>query len=159
MITRKHVVPLVVLAVLFTATAATAGTGLFGGVNFPTGSFNSGAKTGWNAGGYYLVEMMPIVDIGVTAAYSDFGSEISGTSPNAWEFEALGQLKVLFLKGYLGMGVANYRPLAGSRTTKLAWQIGVSAQIAMLEGRFGYHQIPGDNGSINWLSLSAGLTF
>lgn len=156
---RMRVLPLVILATLLTATAAVAGTGLFGGVNFPTGDFNSGAKTGWNLGGYHVVEMMPIVDIGVTAGYSDFGSEISDRSLNAWEFEALGQLKIAFLKGYLGMGVANYRPMVGDRETKLAWQMGVSAQLAMLEGRLGYHQVPVDGGSINWMSLSAGLLF
>lgn len=159
MIDRKVLLPLVFLIVLFTGTAATAETGLFGGVNFPTGDFNNGAKTGWNAGGYYTVELATILDVGVTAGYSDFGSEGTGKSPNAWEFEGIGQLKILFLKGYLGMGVANYRAPDDKRKTKLAWQMGVAAQIAILEGRLGYHQVPVDGGSINWLSLTAGIVF
>jgi hypothetical protein len=157
---RKPLAPIVFLMLLFTATTATAGTGLFGGVNFPTGDFNDGAKTGWNVGGYYTLDMAAVLDIGLTAGYTDFGSESSGKSPNAWEIQGIGHLKVLFLKGYLGMGVANYRsPLADKRKTKLAWQMGVCAQIAVLEARLGYHQIPGDNDSVNWISLSAGVTF
>jgi len=156
---RIAVLLYVFLAALSTATTATAETSIFGGVNFPTGDFNSGANTGWNVGGYYTLEMATILDIGVTAGYSDFGSENSAKSSNAWELQGLGQLKILFLKGYLGMGVANYRASDDKRKTKLAWQMGVSAQIAILEGRLGYHQVPVDGGSINWLSLSAGVVF
>ena len=159
MIIRKSVLPMVLMIALLTTSTAAAETGLFAGVNFPTGNFDNGAKTGWNAGGYYTLELMPIVDIGLTVAYSDFGSESSNNSLNVWEFEGLGQLKILFLKGYLGLGVANYNSLFDGRKTKLAWQIGVAAQIAILEGRLGYHQIPVDGGSINWLSLTAGLAF
>jgi hypothetical protein len=156
---RKPLVPVVFLLVLFTATSATAGTGLFGGVNFPTGDFNSGASTGWNVGGYYTLDMAAILDIGLTAGYTDFGSDSSDKSLNAWEIQGIGHLKILFLKGYLGMGLANYRSLDDGRKTKLAWQMGVCAQIAILEGRLGYHQIPGDNDSANWLNLSVGVTF
>ena len=144
---------------LFTSNIATAETSFFGGVNFPTGDFNSGAKTGWNAGGYYTVDFTSSIDIGVILGYTDFNSESNGKSVNAWEIEGLGQIKILFLKGYLGMGVANYRAGDDSRKTKLAWQFGVSAQISILEGRLGYHQIPGDNGSVNWMSLTAGVVF
>jgi len=159
MINRKPVLPLAFLVILFTATTAAAGTGLFGGVNFPTGDFDNGAKTGWNVGGYYTVDMAAILDVGITAGYSDFGTEISGKSPNAWELQGIGHLKILFLKGYLGMGIANYRSWEDKRKTKLAWQMGVAAQIAILEARLGYHQVPVDGGSINWLSLSAGVVF
>jgi len=159
MINRKSVLPFVFLIALLTATTATAETSLFGGVNFPTGDFNSDASTGWNAGGYYTLEMATILDIGITAGYSDFGSDNGGKSSNAWELQGLGQLKILFLKGYLGMGVANYRAADDKRKTKLAWQMGVSAQIAIIEGRLGYHQVPVDGGSINWLSLTAGVVF
>jgi len=156
---RKLMAPGVFLMVLFVATTATAGSGLFGGVNFPTGDFNKGADTGWNVGGYYTLDMAAILDIGLTAGYSDFGSESSGKSLNAWELQGIGHLKILFLKGYLGMGIANYRSPFDGRKTKLAWQMGVSAQIAILEARLGYHQIPADNGSVNWMSLSAGVSF
>jgi len=159
MIIRGRVLPLVVLMASFAATAAGAETGLFGGVNFPTGDFNSGAKTGWNVGGYHTVEMLPILDVGLTGGYIDFGSDASSSSSHVWELQGLGQLKVLFLKGYLGVGIANYRPWNEGRKTKLAWQMGVSARISKLEGRLGYHQIPGDNGSVNWMSLTAGLVF
>jgi hypothetical protein len=159
MIDRKALLPLVFLIVLFTGTTAVAETSIFGGVNFPTGDFNSGASTGWNAGGYYTVEMATILDVGLTAGYSDFGSDNSQKSTNAWELQGIGQLKILFLKGYLGMGVANYRAPDDDRKTKLAWQMGVAAQIAIIEGRLGYHQVPVDGGSINWLSLTAGLVF
>jgi len=156
---RKAVLPFVILIALFTATPATAESSIFGGVNFPTGDFNNGASTGWNVGGYYTLDMAPILDIGLTAGYSDFGSDNSANSSNAWELQGLGHLKILFLKGYLGMGVANYRAADDKRKTKLAWQIGVSARIAILEGRLGYHQVPVDGGSINWLSLTAGVVF
>jgi hypothetical protein len=159
MITREPVFPLVLLLILFAATTAPAGTGLFAGVNFPTGDFNDGAKTGWNLGGYYTVDMAAILDVGFTAAYSDFDSEFSDKSAGVWELQGIGHVKILFLKGYLGMGVANYRAADDKRKTKLAWQMGVTAQIAIIEGRLGYHQVPGDNGSVNWMSLSAGVVF
>ena len=156
---RIPVLALVFLMALFTSSIATAETSLFGGVNFPTVDFNSGAKTGWNAGGYYTVEFTSIVDIGATLGYTDFNSESSDYSINAWEIQALAQIKILFLKGYLGMGVANYRSGDDGRNTKLSWQMGVSAQISIIEGRLGYHQIPVDGGSVNWMSLTAGLIF
>ena len=90
MITRKPVFPLVLLLILFAATTATAGTGLFAGVNFPTGDFNDGAKTGWNLGGYYTVDMAAILDVGFTAAYSDFDSELSDKSAGVWELQGIG---------------------------------------------------------------------
>lgn len=159
MFNRTAVVPLVFLLALFAAATATAETGLFGGVNFPTGDFDKGAKTGWNVGGYYTVEMATILDVGITGGYNDFDSDNLTKSAHVWELQGLGQLKILFLKGYLGMGIANYRPSDEGRKTKLAWQMGVSAQIAIFEGRLGYHQIPGDGGSVNWMSLSAGVVF
>ena len=142
MINRKALLPLVFLIVLFTGTTATAETSIFGGVNFPTGDFNSGASTGWNVGGYYTLEMATILDIGITAGYSDFGSDNANKSTNAWELQGIRQLKILFLKGYLGMGVANYRAADDKRKTKLAWQMGVSAQIAILGAGWGTIRSP-----------------
>ena len=171
---RKNslVLAMTLLVVMGAASVASAGGSIFAGANFPTGGFGDGAKTGWTAGGYYTADLMPIVDIGGLIAYNDWSTDLSGVaenldpfggSINAWEFHALGQLKVAILKGFLGLGFANYKGLddnlESSRKTDFSWQLGLSANIAVLEGRLGYHQIPVDGGSINWVKLSVGLTF
>jgi len=164
---------MIILLTLGTASAATAGGSIFVGADFPTGGFGDGAKTGWSAGGYYTLDLIPIVDIGGLVAYNDWSTDFTSTnqiktdpfggSINAWEIHALGQLKVAIFKGFLGLGLANYKGLDGkggsSRKTDFSWQLGIAANIAMLEGRLGYHQIPVDGGSINWVKLSVGLNF
>jgi hypothetical protein len=115
---------------------------------------------------------MPIVDIGGLVAYNDWSTDLSGAvdgkdpfggSINAWEFHALGQVKVIFLKGFLGLGFANYKGIddndESTRKTDFSWQVGAAMSFLMLEGRLGYHQIPVDGGSINWVKLSVGLAF
>lgn len=168
---RKIVLPLILILALGAASTASAGGSIFAGVDFPTGGFGDDAKTGWTAGGYYTADLMPIVDIGGLIAYNDFSTSIGdvgldnalGGSINAWEFHALGQLSFLMLKGYLGLGLANYNSvdenLESSRETDFSWQLGVSMNILMLEGRLGYHQITLDDGSINWMALTVGLKF
>jgi hypothetical protein len=169
---RKNSLLLVMtlLVALGAASSASAGGSIFLGANFPTGGFSDGAKTGWSAGGFYTADLMPIVDIGGLVAFNDWSTDYSGVgadpfggSINAWEFHALGQLKVAIFKGFLGLGVANYKGLDGNggntRKTDFSWQAGVAANILMLEGRLGYHQIPVDGGSINWVQLSVGLVF
>ena len=164
---------MIILLTLGTASAASAGGAIFLGANFPTGGFADGAKTGWSAGGYYTADLMPIVDIGGLVAYNDWSTDAGaiaqgatdpfGGSINAWEIHALGQLKVAVFKGFLGLGLANYKGLndmgESSRETAFSWQLGMAANIAMLEGRLGYHQIPVDGGSINWVKVSVGLNF
>ena len=164
---------MIILLTLGTASAASAGGSIFLGANFPTGGFADGAKTGWSAGGYYTADLMPIVDIGALVAYNDWSTDAGaiaqgdadpfGGSIDAWEVHALGQLSFLMLKGFLGLGIANYKGLddvgASSRETAFSWQLGLSANLAMLEARLGYHQIPVDGGSINWMKLSIGLVF
>lgn len=172
MLSRKIVLPLVVLLAMGAATTATAGGSVFGGVNFPTGGFSDGAKTGWNLGGYYTFDLMPIVDVGALVAYSDFSTDLGefpeleealGGSIHAWEFHALGQLKFLMLKGFLGLGAGSYKDVnelfETETKTDFSWQIGLSMDIAMLEGRLGYHQIPVEESSLNWMSLTIGLKF
>lgn len=163
---------LALLLTLGTASTATAGGSIFGGVNFPTGGFSDAAKTGWNAGATYSFDLMPIVDLGAYLAYSDFSTSATdiqaiddalGGSINVWELHALGSLKILFLKGSLGLGVASYKDVdenfESSRSTDFSWQIGLAASFAMLEARLAYHQIPVDESSINWMSLTLGLSF
>jgi len=174
MFNRKNNVLLVMtlLIALGTASAASAGGSIFVGANFPTGGFTDAAKTGFTAGGYYVADLMPIVDLGGLVAYNDFSTKLGdvpelgdafGSSLNAWEIHALGQLKFLMLKGFLGLGFANYsgldENLESSRQTDFSWQMGLAANIAILEARLGYHQIPVDGGSINWMKLTVGLTF
>jgi hypothetical protein len=169
---RKIILPLALVLTLGLASTALAGGSIFAGVDFPTGGFGDNAKTGWTAGAYYTADLMPIVDIGGLVAYNDFSidagglegaEDLLGGSINAWEIHALGQLSFLMLKGYLGLGVANYKGindnLESSRETDFSWQLGLSMNIAMLEGRLGYHQIPVDEASINWMSLTLGLKF
>jgi hypothetical protein len=164
---RKIILPLALLLTLGLASTALAGGSIFAGANFPTGGFSDDAKTGWNAGGYYTFDLIPIVDLGILVDYSDFSysptldptaEDLWGGSINAWEFHALGQLSIGFLKGFLGLGAASHN-LSGDNTTDFSWQLGIAAQIAMLEGRLGYHQIPGDDKSVNWVSLTIGLSF
>jgi len=174
MITRKNSLLLVMtfLVALGSASTASAGGSIFVGANFPTGGFGDNAKTGWSAGGYYTIDLLPIVDIGGLVAYNDWSTDLGdvaedldpfGGSINAWEFHALGQVKVIFLKGFLGLGFANYKGLGddggSTRKTDFSWQVGAAMSFLMLEGRLGYHQIPVDGGSINWVKLSVGLTF
>lgn len=169
---RKTTFALVLVLALGAASTASAGGSIFAGANFPTGGFGDGAKTGWNLGGYYTFDAMPIVDIGALVAYSDFSTDLGdfpkldealGGSINVWEFHALGQLKFLMLKGFLGLGLGSYKDVnelfESERKTDFSWQIGLSMDIAMLEGRLGYHQIPVDESSINWMSLTIGLKF
>ena len=167
--TRKIILPLALVLTLGLASSAFAGASIFGGVNFPTGGFDDAAKTGWTAGGYYTLDMMPIVDVGVMVDYNDFSYSLAEDtvvedlfegSITAWEFHALGQLSFGMLKGYLGLGMATY-DMGGDdgSSTDFSWQLGLAAQIAMLEARLGYHQIPVDEGSINWMGLTVGLTF
>jgi hypothetical protein len=152
--TNSLVLTLVLVITLGLASTAMAGKGLFIGANFPTGDFNSSAQTGWNLGGYFTSDLMPILELGGAVDYNDFSD-----AANAWDIHALGQLKILMFKGYLGLGVSNYKRDNDDRNTKFSWQAGLAAQIAIIEGRLGYHQIPGDGGSINWVSLSAGVSF
>ena len=174
MFNRKNNVLLVMtlLIALGSASAASAGGSIFVGADFPTGGFGDDAKTGFTAGGYYTADLMPIVDIGGLIAYNNWSLDLSdtpgaeelfGDSINAWEVHALGQLSFLMLKGYLGLGFANYNVSGGSvdssRETDFSWQIGLAMNIAMLEGRLGYHQIPVEDASINWVSLTVGLGF
>jgi hypothetical protein len=174
MFNRKVILPLVLILALCGASTALAGGSIFAGVDFPTGGFGDDAKTGWTVGGYYTADLMPIVDIGGLLAYNDFSTSLDsdiienalGGSINAWEFHALGQLKFLMLKGFLGLGFANYKGLnddltnlKSERKTDFSWQIGLSMDIAILEARLGYHQIPVDGGSINWMALTVGLKF
>ena len=172
---RKIVLPLVLILALGAASTALAGGSIFAGVNFPTGGFGDDAKTGWTGGAYYTADLMPIVDIGGLLAYNNFSTSITdvdednalGGSYDAWELHALGQLSFLMLKGYLGLGLANYKgldvnqdnTLESSRETAFSWQMGISMNIAVLEARLGYHQIPVDDGSINWMKLTVGLSF
>lgn len=166
---RKIILPLALVLTLGLASTALAGGSIFAGANFPTGGFGDDAKTGWNAGGYYTFDLMPIVDVGVLVDYSDFSYSLASDtqaadllegSITAWEFHALGQLSLGFLKGFLGLGMATYDAGGiGDSSTDLSWQLGVAAQMAMLEARLGYHQIPVDGGSINWMALTIGLTF
>ena len=172
-IRNKHLIlTLTFLVVLGAASTASAGGSIFAGVDFPTGGFDDAAKTGWTAGGYYTADLMPIVDIGALVAYNDFSTSFNdvpvlgdafGSSINAWEFHALGQLEFLFLHGFLGLGFANYSGLddnlESSRETAFSWQVGISMELLMLEARLGYHQIPIDDGSLNWMALTVGLTF
>jgi hypothetical protein len=174
MFNRKNNVLLVmtILIALGTASAASAGGSIFAGANFPTGGFGDDASTGWTLGGYYTADVMPIIDIGGLVSYNDWSIDIGdtpgvedilGDSINAWEVHALGQLSFLMLKGYLGLGFANYNFGGGSadtsRETDFSWQIGLSMNLAMLEARLGYHQIPVEEYSINWVSLTLGLKF
>ena len=166
------VIVIVALLILAAAPMAHAGGSIFGGVNFPTGDFNDGASTGWNLGGYYTGSLLPLVEIGGLVAYNDFSvgaadipgfDDVFGSSFNAWEIEALGQVNLLFLRGFLGLGFANYTGIdeAGSsdRKTKFAWQMGIAAKFLMLEGRLAYHQINADVSSPNWVGLTVGLAF
>lgn len=169
MISRKIILPLILVLTLGLASTALAGGSIFAGANFPTGGFGDGAKTGWNAGGYYTFDMMPIVDVGLLVDYSDFSYSLAeGTqvedllegSITAWEFHALGQLSFGVLKGFLGLGMATYDTGGDNGSgTDFSWQMGLAAQIAMLEARLGYHQIPVEEGSINWVGLTIGLSF
>jgi hypothetical protein len=147
---------LTLYAILGTASSAHAGGSIFAGVDFPTGDFDKVADTGWTIGGYYTFDMLPIVDIGGTVAYNDFNSSL-------WEIQALGQLKFLMLKGFLGLGVANYESVnakqESERKNDFSWQLGVSMDILMVEGRLGYHQVTLDGSSLNWVGLTVGLKF
>ena len=172
---RKIVLPLILILSLGAASAASAGGSIFAGVNFPTGGFGDDAKTGWTGGAYYTADLMPIVDIGGLLAYNNFSTSLTdvdlenalGGSIDAWELHALGQLNFMMLKGFLGLGLANYKGidvnqdnnLESSRETDFSWQIGLAMKIAVLEARLGYHQIPVDGGSINWMKLTVGLGF
>ena len=169
MFNRKNNVLLVMtlLIALGTASTATAGGSIFAGANFPTGGFGDNAKTGFTAGGYYTGGLLPIVELGGLVAYNDwsidFGDapelgDLFGDSINAWEIHALGQLNVVFLKAFLGLGFANHN-LAEDRSTDFSWQIGAAIEFLMLEARLGYHQIPVDETSINWVALTVGLKF
>jgi hypothetical protein len=143
-------------------TAVQAGASAFLGANFPTGEFNSGTDIGWSLGGYYTYDALPIVEVGGLIAYNDFSVE-NLDNFTAWEIQALGQANILFLRGFLGLGVANYSNIydAGDsgRKTKFAWQAGVAMKFLMLEGRLGYHLIDFGEGSANWVNLSAGVVF
>lgn len=160
------------ILVLAAVPMAHAGGSIFAGVTFPTGDFNDAAKNGWTGGAYYTANLAPLVELGGLVAYNDFSfgttdipglDELFGNGFDAWEVEALGQVNVLFLKGFLGLGLANYSGIDengnDSRQTDFAWQVGVSANLMMLEARLGYHQIKADNSTPNWLALTVGLTF
>ena len=169
MFNRKNNVLLVMtlLIALGTASAASAGGSIFAGANFPTGGFGDNANTGFTAGGYFTGGLLPIVELGGLVAYNDWSidlgdtpglDELLGDSINAWELHALGQLNVAFLKAFLGLGFANHN-LAEDRSTDFSWQIGAAMEFLMLEARLGYHQIPVDEHSINWVKLTVGLKF
>jgi|GEM_PF-6581393 len=166
------VLMLAILLSLGSASTASAGGSIFAGVDFPTGGFSDGAKTGWTAGGIYGFDLMPIVDLGAYVAYSDFSTSLTdiqviddalGGSINVWELHALGSLSFGFLKGSLGLGVASYSDvdenLESSRSTDFSWQLGLAASFSKLEARLAYHQVPVDQSSINWVSLTLGLGF
>ena len=161
---RKSGWVIVAVSLLFSGAFATveAGGSFFAGANFPTGDFNSGADIGWSLGGYYTYDALPIVEVGGIVAYNDFSTEHVDNF-TAWEIEALGQANILFLRGFLGLGVANYSDISeggdSRRKTKFAWQAGVAATFLMLEGRLGYHLIDLGEGSANWVNLSVGLMF
>jgi hypothetical protein len=151
-------------------STAEAGASAFIGANFPVGDFNSGAEVGWTLGGYYTVPVLAVLDVGGLVAYNDFSTSNDNTSGqlpgdgfDAWEIQALGQANILFLKGYLGLGLANYSGVgddgSSKRKTKWAWQAGVAATFLFLEGRLGYHRIDLGDGSSEWISLSAGIVF
>jgi len=165
MTTRKAclVVAALSLITVGAASSATAGSSVFGGANFPTGDFNNGSDVGWVLGGYHTAPVIPmLVDVGGTLAYNKF-SLSSDDSFNAWELQALGQVNILFLKGFLGLGLANFSGFDddgnSDRRTKWAWQLGAAAQFLMLEGRLAYHKIDVGEGSVNWVSLTVGLNF
>ena len=75
----------------------------------------------------------------------------------------LGQVDIAMLKGFVGLGAANYTALddAGDRTRKtdFAWQIGVAARFTFLEGRLAYHQFKASTISVGWIGLTAGILF
>ena len=169
MFNRKNNVLLVMtlLIALGAASTASAGGSIFVGADFPTGGFGDVGKTGFTAGGYYTGSLLPIVELGGLVSYNDFSTDfgdlpeaerIFGDSINAWEIHALGQLNIVFLKAFLGLGFANHN-LAADRSTDFSWQIGAAIDLMMLEIRLGYHQIPVDESSINWMKLTIGLTF
>ena len=164
---RKIVLPLVLILALGAASTAMAGGSVFGGVNFPTGGFGDGAKTGWGLGGYWTADLMPIVDIGALVSYNNFASdlddlpnldELTDDSLNTWEFHALGQLSFGGSKGFLGLGPGS-NSIYGVSSTDFSWQLGLAMQITKVEARLGYHQIPVEDGSMNWVNLSVGLVF
>jgi len=172
---RKPSVVFATVAFLILAAApmAHAGGSIFGGVNFPTGEFNDGASTGWNLGGYYTAGLIPLVEIGGLVAYNDFSGamnfipdeidDIFGYSINAWGIEDLGQVNLLFMRGFLGLGIANSTGIdeegGSDRKTNFAWQVGLAMKFLMLEGRLGYHQINAEQSSPNWVGLTVGLVF
>ena len=166
------ILALTFLIALGTASTASADGSVFLGTNFPTGDFNTVAEAGVSLGGYYTADLSPIVDFGGFISYNDFSfftdllpiiGELFGESANTWEFHALGQIKFLFLKGFLGLGLANYTGLddnlESTRKTRFSWQGGLAVQFLVLEARLGFHQIPLDNGSANWVNLSLGVVF
>ncbi len=164
-------VVMAILLVLSTAPAAQADSSAFFGINFPTGDFTNAAGTGWNLGAYVTGNLLPIVDVGAIVAYNDFSTKqdnhevgaVFGPTVNAWEFEALGQVNILFLKGFIGLGFANYSGVddAGEskRKTDFAWQVGAAMKALLLEWRLSYHQFSAEQTSVNWISLSAGIVF
>ncbi len=169
--TSRVISILVVALVVAAAPAAQADSSLFFGFNFPTGEFADITTSGWSMGGYSTTNVAPTVDVGGYISYTDFVVDTTqpgagaqfGPSLNAWEFAALGQIKILFLKGYLGLGFANYSGFDengdSKRQNAFAWPAGVAAHWTIIEGRLGYHQINTDGISPGWVSLTVGILF
>lgn len=159
---------LTLLVCLGAASAASAGGSIFAGADFPTGGFDDVSKTGFTGGLIYTVPSIPIVDIGGFLAYNNFSVSLGDDtaaedffkdSVNAWELHLLGQLSFGGLKGFLGLGLANHNAGTDSRTNDFSWQMGLAMAITKVEFRLGYHQIPLDESSLNWMALTIGLNF
>ena len=159
------------LLILAATSAARADSSLFFSVDIPTGELADATTAGWAMGGYSTSNVLPTVAIGGFVAYNDFVVDTTvpgagaqyGPTLNAWEIEAFGQVDILFLKGVLGLGIANYSGLdeegESQRKTDFAWQIGVAARFYILEGQLVFHQISTDGVKPNWISLTAGILF
>jgi len=144
----------------------------FIGIGFPTGDFKSGFDGGWTAGGYLTASVTPIFEVGGTISYTEFESLLGdipiigkyfGEDFDTWEFHALGQANIIFLRAFLGMGWANHSGVQymgdDGRRTDFSWQLGMSAKFLVFETRLSYHSIDLDETSTDWGIFTIGLTF
>lgn len=174
MLRSKSCIAMVILALLIGGGNAMAkpNGSVFIGAGFPTGDFKSGLDGGWTAGGYLTASVTPIFELGGTIAYTEFTSLLGeipiigkyfGEDFDAWEFHALGQANIIFLRAFLGMGWANHSGMQfmgdDGRRTDFSWQLGMSANFLIFETRLSYHSINLDETSSDWGIFTIGLTF
>ena len=164
---RKTACVLVALGLLtLTAAApALAGRSITAGLNFPTGDFNSTAKTGFNVGAMWTPLKVPMVDIGALGLYNYFSTEgESDGSFKAWELLAYGRVNLPALPyALVGLGASwnklKVGEIEGDWGTDFTWALGAGYTFTMLDIMLIYHFIDAEGGSANWFALQAGLGF